>query len=581
MQKKLSKILVLIVMVCLTFAGCTFLTIDPVKFYSATVATVGDEKITRQDLRNAYESYGYYYYVYQQKKTPAEAIKETLNTEIDKKMLFNYCVKTKNYTLTDDEMNELWNDVYNYFDSLYANYKSKAYDRLDITDPDTNEKQKNIDSAFKAYEPYKKSAEISWEKVDGKTIYTIIDADNDEEDSTDIVIGINWSDYTQIVGDPNSENYTNYIKTVWAKYTPSITENIYNECYNLAVKDLVYKNRYVRENGKALSTEPEEVILREVKRIYWQNYVAQMIGKLQDEYDKLPNKYDANAILTKYKDLVEESYIDYNASKESNLEKYDGAMVGESAKADKVYYHPNNNYFYVNNLLLGFDTDQKAMVTREKATRSEADFNDWLADYANEKLLNNDKGVKIHDLETGEITGTTSAQYVLNYINNNLNGSNYDKANLFNTAIYMYGTDPGMYNASMPYIDSKDNTSMVTEFNKAGVKLDEAGVYGKISGLVLTEYGYHILFYAGKVNPVANNSALRYDNLNNITLQDLAETTINYTSNKTLFDLMFDQVYGDYASKYSAYEEKLLDLISQTVEVHIYKSVRDTALKNV
>ena len=71
MQKKLSKILVLIVMVCLTFAGCTFLTIDPVKFYSATVATVGDEKITRQDLRNAYESYGYYYYVYQQKKTPA------------------------------------------------------------------------------------------------------------------------------------------------------------------------------------------------------------------------------------------------------------------------------------------------------------------------------------------------------------------------------------------------------------------------------------------------------------------------------------------------------------------------------
>ena len=221
------------------------------------------------------------------------------------------------------------------------------------------------------------------------------------------------------------------------------------------------------------------------------------------------------------------------------------------------------------------------MVTREKATRSEADFKDWLADYANEKLLNNDKGVKIHDLETGEITGTTSAQYVLNYLNNNLNGSNYDKANVFNTAIYMYGTDPGMYNASMPYIDSKDNTSMVTEFNKAGVKLDEAGVYGKISGLVLTEYGYHILFYAGKVNPVANNSALRYDNLNNITLQDLAETTINYTSNKTLFDLMFDQVYGDYASKYSAYEEKLLDLISQTVEVHIYKSVRDTALKNV
>ena len=306
-----------------------------------------------------------------------------------------------------------------------------------------------------------------------------------------------------------------------------------------------------------------------------------MIAKLQDEYDKIPNKYDANAILTKYKDLVEESYIDYNDSTTANIEKYDKAMVGENAKADKAYYHPNNDYFYVNNLLLGFDTEQKAMVTRKKDELSETEFKIWLEDYANEKLLNNDKGVKIHDIETGEITGTTSAQYVLNYLNNNLVGSNHDKATIFNTAIYMYGTDPGMYNASMPYIDSKDNTSMVSEFNEAGVALDEIGTYGKISGLVLTEFGYHILFYAGKVNPVASNSNLSYENLNNVTVQDLAQTIINYTSNKTLFDLIFEQVYGDYASKYSAYEEKLLDLISQTVEVHIYKSVRDTALKNV
>lgn len=577
MRNKLTKVLILLLMVTFTLTGCSFLYVNPVKFYSAVVATVGDESITRQDLINAYNDYGYYF-VYNNGMSEQEAINKTLELEIDKKLLFNYCVNTKEYTLTDEELNETWNQVFDYFDSVFESYEEEAKEKLDIIEPETNEAQEPKKNAnYKVYEPYVKSANITWTD-NGNGGYTYAITDNKEDEDNDYIdIDVDWSTYATVVGNKNATSYDDYIEAVWSKYVPSVTDDIYDKCEELAVKDLTYATRYVRVNGKPLSKEADDVILYEVKRKYWNNYVATMIAKLQDEYDAIPNKYSQAELLEEYVELVENSQLTHKVASE-----YDKAMVGESATPDSVYYHPNNNYYYVFNLLLGFNDDQQALVNRKKAEFGDDTdgYNAWLEDYALTNLRTGNT-INIHDTETGEITGTTSVDYVLNYLNNNVVGSNKEKVTVFYDAICKYNTDPGMYNATAPYIDSKDNTNMVKPFNEAGVALDQAGVYGKMSGLVLTEFGYHILFYAGKVNPAVNNAALNYENRYSVTLKDLADTIVDYRTDKTMFDVIFDKVYGDYESKYTNYETQLVNLITESVSVNINKDVRDTTLKEI
>ena len=82
MRKHFTKILILVLMVAFTLSGCSVLSVNEVKFYSATVATVGNETITRQDLIDAYDSYGYYYFAYQQGQDEDEALENTLVIDI-------------------------------------------------------------------------------------------------------------------------------------------------------------------------------------------------------------------------------------------------------------------------------------------------------------------------------------------------------------------------------------------------------------------------------------------------------------------------------------------------------------------
>ena len=573
MRKHFTKILILVLMVAFTLSGCSVLSVNKVKFYSATVATVGDEVITRQDLIDAYDSYGYYYFAYQQGQEEKEALKSTLEYEINRKLLYNYCINTKNYSLDGDDLNEVWNNVFDYFDSLYSNYADKAREELDIETANEAEEESKADSKYSVYTPYKKSGVLNVIEDSNGVVYTITDYKDEDEENDDVAIDIDWTLYDTVVGNKSAASYDEYIEAVWAKYQTTVTEDIYNKCVELAVKDLIYKNRFVRENGKKLSTNPTDVILREVKKRYWNNYESQIIGKLQDEYDEIPNKYSVADILEKYITMVEESQLNYQ-----DIDTYDSAMVGSSAKPSEVYYHPNNNYFYVYNLLLGFNEDQQAFVNRKEKELNKEAFEEWLEDYALTNLRTGDN-VVIHDVETGEKVGTTTVDYVYNYVSSHVAGSNAQKVKTFYDAICQYGTDQGMYNVSAPYVDSADNTQMVAAFNEAGVALDEVGVYGNMSGLVLTKYGYHILFYAGKVNPAVYYPALQFSNRNNVTIKDLDDAIIDYRTDKTVFDIVFDAKYGDYASKYENYENGIVNLVSQSVKVNINKDIRDTTLK--
>ena len=66
------------------------------------------------------------------------------------------------------------------------------------------------------------------------------------------------------------------------------------------------------------------------------------------------------------------------------------------------------------------------------------------------------------------------------------NGEDFEKL------IEEYGEDPGMENNSVGYIVRRDG-DFVTEFEEAVINLKEEG---EISGLVATDFGYHIIkFY--------------------------------------------------------------------------------------
>ena len=127
--------------------------------------------------------------------------------------------------------------------------------------------------------------------------------------------------------------------------------------------------------------------------------------------------------------------------------------------------------------------------------------------------------------------------------------------------MYKYNEDGGIMNADYPYIIGLNDSKMVESFTDASRELNEAGVYGGVSGLVESQYGLHIIYYMGKCenafqfdsNGQVSIQAYKYDEEDNVIGSDiikLYETKLNNLNNKTLFDLVYEELYSDNLSQY-------------------------------
>lgn len=566
MKKKLLILILCLLVFIPTLAGCGSFAVNPIKYYNAVVAKVGDTNISRYELLSAYNSYGYENYVTNAGQTVEEALQSTLDLLTKRETLKQYAENatladgvTKKYILNDYEINEIFVEVFDYFDSSFDSYMEKARNILGQEIEETEEETEDTKYTFSKYE---KRASIT---TTG-SVESVEYIDDDIATTPDTYI-LDSGLYTQY------NNTTSMVEALYDAYTYNFDDQeVYDKAYDLLVQQLIKNNRYVRIDGKAMSTEAEDVIMAEFKRAYENAYKNALITKVRSNY--LENEsIDVEYLLRKFTSLYNTSEVKYTLS----ATDYNSAMLSDNVG---VLYHPTSEdadtFFYVYNLLLQFTTQQKSdyaaiISAYENGIIDETTYDTMLSD------LKKEIPVYTRDSEGNKTLSTYEVADIENMLSSNIVGTDAQKLVAINNLIYAYNEDPGMFTSTTPYVVGLENSNMVDEFNEASRDLAEDAVYGSYKG-TFTTYGYHIVFYAGEVEQKLSRS-----DINALTLTKLSQTYINDLTEYSYFDWLFDTVYPAdvsdeiYSSNngYSEYEDLLMDDLSNTYKVTIYSDVLD------
>lgn len=568
MKRKLLILILCLLVIVPTLAGCGSFSVNPVKFYNAVVAKVEDTNITRQDLLSAYNSYGYTNYVTNGGQTVAEAMQSTLDLLTKRETLKQYAETatltdetTKKYILNDYEINEMFAEVFDYFDSSFDSYMDKAREILGQELGQNEEEEEETKYTFSKYE---KRANITTSS--GAESVSYIDEDMATVPENYILDNSFYSQHSDIdtIAEELYETYVYHYDD----------QEVYDKAHQLLVQQLIKNNRYKRVDGKAMSTDSDDVLVAEFKRAYENAYTNAYISKIRTTY--LHNEsIDVDYLLRKFTSLYNTSEVKYSLS----ASDYNSDMLKDNVS---VLYHPTSEnadtFFYVYNLLLQFTDAQKstysALVSaHENNIIDESTYNTSMTN------LKNEIPVYIRDSEGNKTLSTYTVADIENMLTTSIVGTDSQKLVAINNLIYSYNEDPGMFTGKTPYVIGLENSSMVDEFNEVSRELAEDGVFGSYEG-TFTTYGYHIVFYAGNALQKINRS-----DVNSLTLTKLSQTYINDLTEYSYFDWLFDTVYPAdvtddiYSSNngYSEYEDLLMSDLSNSYKVTIYSDV----LKNM
>ena len=101
MKKFTTIFMTFIIMLMVVLTGCAGFKINKVDYYNEVVAKVGNENITRFDLINAYNNYGYTNYVTQRGLSEKEALRNTMDSLVERKLVVNYAKDNAKYDLSE------------------------------------------------------------------------------------------------------------------------------------------------------------------------------------------------------------------------------------------------------------------------------------------------------------------------------------------------------------------------------------------------------------------------------------------------------------------------------------------------
>ena len=242
---------------------------------------------------------------------------------------------------------------------------------------------------------------------------------------------------------------------------------------------------------------------------------------------------------------------------------------------EKVNYVPNDSYFFVSHILLEFSDQQKAEYDKLESQRNKGYISQA---YYEQKLdLLVQQIVAVEKNENGEVVENSNktAEQVLTEVEVALNSAvtNAEKDQAFKNLLYKYNQDPGALNSEYLYIIGEEDSQMVETFTQASRDLNKNGEYGGISGLVPSEYGVHIIYYAGKVENVfnfANANDVRFDQED---IEILTKTLLNPLHNKTLFDKIYESLS---VAESSANESMYINMLKKDLTITKYtKAYKD------
>ena len=630
MKKKIFSLVLCLVMCTAVLTGCNLFGRDLETYYNAVVARINysyelngqtiteSEDITKRELINAYNSYGYNYvnnYGYSQH----EAVEETLDTIINRKLMIKdveSTYKRENKELfNDSETTYLWESTY---DAFYSNLRQYYNEILGIED----EEDASQEETSGVYERYKPNA----------TYYTYID------DNGVLRYGVKRINEVSTI---SGGGKVLYLDSVPYNYEYQDAEGKY------VFKELIYEtinsytsntqwrsalNRYigvVRDNYSYVEfADDEEVFYFELDRIYdivRDNYVV-------DKYEELYNRRAENgSTLTgvRVQNMIDyyegEVLLDYYTYR-NNPSTFETDVLSTSTNVNYVYTGENaSNYFYVGVIKLGFKEGQRTPTDletdinngkideSEKPSQLNAIYNAVYADiksdttgqstgnriYAQDLLdeindlmdneeykyldynvvINNsgrvdeilaDEGYAREELDENQIN-----QIVKDYVDARNQLVEYARADAFIKYYYYYNDDTTYQNSDKTSVFGISSTGDVVyndtfssaqndDFDAALKALynNGEGQVGDTSGLIRADDGIYILFYAGEVESVFPNVTSNFS-LTFSDIEKFASTRVNIFNNKTYFDLVYDAIYED--NNYSNFEEENLNYLKQTL----------------
>lgn len=557
--------------------GCAGFSINKVDYYNEVLAKVGNDNITRFDLINAYNSYGYQTYVTQQGQSETEALLSTMDMLVQRKLTFKYALDNPDkYELSEYEVKKLYRDTLDYLLESLDENKQTARRIYDLDEMEDTETDAETAETFKMSEfKYESRVDV----VDGQIKYVDVNLEKEEIDlSMDQKYITNFKSYNQhgivkaLLSQLNKEFYYNENDE-----DPVVYKQVCDKAIELTCNNLIGYEYYLRKDGQKLSNSQYDLMYRLVERAYENQLESAYITKVNNVY--LQNEILSNeSILNAFTALYESDYAKYA----NDLDAYSSEVI--STDSDLIYFTPNSNdeFGYFLHVLLPFNNvedDLKALKEHRgqytddeyKAEQMELVKQITCAQRAVNEVRDDDGKLVYEEGVTleGEVP---IAEVLLEY------SDKVRDINSFIEFMFKYTTDTATLTADMPYVigynteTDEEYSSMVKNFTAEAIRLmKENQRYTEHDEYILTNYGIHLLYY---IEPVSNKV-----DINNLTVEGLDSAVLNYATGETYLDRVFDLVYpagsdGMFTSntKYSDYEKLLIDSLYAKYPVTLYET---------
>ena len=575
MKKKLIGFLMCFMLVCMSLlAGCSIVEADYDKYYSQVVSVVVSKEnenikaeITKRDLINAYQSYGYSYEQYYG-KTRSEAIDMTLELLQGRKVTLltaedEFGISEEGrYGLSEKEQTYLYQQV---VDSLNSNLNVYYDDIVGTSDEEENEDIK--------FEGYTKTAKL----VSNNGQYAIEKLATSEDPLASFT-------YQSAKNYFDSDDYA----LIYSNFRDFVLSA--NQDYKDALKEYTRQLK-ISEYGLGLPQDMPSLFDREIKRLYtvaYENYLLQKYSYSNSNLNEI-SSVSVSDILNRYSSLVRSSYTQYVIEQD---ESYDDNM--QKSINDIYYYRTDSDatkFFTVANILFMFDEDQQAKYKALTASNTNdggmgnAEYQQKLDKlYASIKpvvRVYNEELDIYEEVESDKTVADVCKEIYQALYNAQINGSVNEIGDVINDFIYKYNEDTGMFNAQSNYVIGIDSegevvSNFVESFNTAWVELYDGGKakFGDsvltgnsndfAEGLVRSEYGLHLIIYTGACENLFDSLSVSDEQA----IEKLSNTRINPLLDKTYFDVLYDEIYQD---NYSNYESINLEYLKENYNITIYK----------
>ncbi len=638
MKKKVFSLVLCLVMCASVLAGCNLFGRDLETYYNTIVAQINyqysigaenysyTEDITKRDLINAYNSYGYNYT--QNGYSQEEAVEMTLDTLINRSLMITeverYYKEAGEELLNDAEKTYLWEETY---EAIYDNFRSYYNDILGIEDDTESDSEETSGTVYEAYDKQatlytKADGTLGIKKVD--IVTNIRDSKHVLKNEGGIVYDVEYQD------DKGSYIFKDLIYENILAYTRNTAGNTGSTNFRSALNEYMSA---VRENYSYLDLDDEKTcFMFELDRIYdilKDNY---MVEKYEQIYNRLASS-GSTVTNVKVADVVK--YYENNVVSDYEKYKSDSSTFQTDILSQSTSPNYINSseakYFNVAVIKIAFEEGKKEALDT-KLTNG-MDINEY---YSELLKLYTSANVEIKDASTGEATGKTiGAENLLSLIKNALSSTrdyldynkvindtekvneildmsgvsqsaseeikeetvrNYidrynseiahEKAQAFLNYYYYYNDDTTYLNQDKLSVfgisnsgevlynetyssanvsdESMESYDMYNEFQDAIKALYNNGnaKVGDVSNVVRGSDGVYILFYAGEVNNLFSGITEDFSLTQNDILK-LANTTLNVFTDKTIFDQIYESLYVD--SAYGDYEESSINRLKNSL----------------